>query len=284
VGGHEGLDKRAVGPGPGAADRRPALEAVRRAYPLTVEMVLAAAVVALWQLARVPFEVPADEAIAAARDLMSLERALGVMVEPDMVRWLAGYPALLDAANWFYSHMDETLVFAGLATLRLLDPVRYPAIRTAFVLTHVPALLAVAAYPAAPPRWVPGFPFGSPPAFDLGGDLRNSTAAAVSLHVGIPVLLAAAAIWVRPRSRLAWATVLFPALVLAVVVGTGNHLVIDAAIGAACAVAGAGGAALIHGRPARGRPQAGALGIAAAAVVWGALAFAASSVVVAAWG
>ena len=139
------------------------------------------------------------------------------------IRAFAAHPALLDAANWFYSHMDETLVFGAYAALRLIEPVRFAAMRTAFAIAHLPAIIVVAAFPAAPPRWVPRMPFGAPPAFDIGGDLRNSTAAAVSLHVGIPVLIAASAIWARPRSPLAWATVLYPALVATVVVGTGNH-------------------------------------------------------------
>jgi hypothetical protein len=81
----------------------------------------------------------------------------------------------------------------------MLDPLRYPTVRTAFVLTHLPALAVVAGFPAVPPGWVTGFPHGSPPTFDIAADLRNSTAAAVSLHVGIPALVAAAAIWIRVR-------------------------------------------------------------------------------------
>lgn len=54
-----------------------------------------------------------------------------------------------------------------------------------------------------------------------------------SLHVGIPALVAAAAIWMRPRSPLAWASVAYPLVVLAVVVGTANHFVLDAVVGVA---------------------------------------------------
>lgn len=263
--------------GVGEAGRRAqgaVLSAIRRVHPLPVEMAVVGLTILVWQLVRVPFEVGVDEAVAAARDLMSLERALGVAVEPDVVRWLAGHGSLLDAAQWFYSHLAFAPAVAILAALRLVDPGRFPAVRTAFVLTHLPALLVVAAYPSAPPRWVSGFPYGSPPTVDIGGDLRNSTAAAVSLHVGIPILLAAAAIWIRPRSPVAWLTVLLPVVVLAVVVGTGNHLLADAVVGAGCAAAGIAGAALVHGRPARRPPEGDAATIAVVAVAWGAIAFA----------
>lgn len=243
------------------------LSAVRRTHSLPVEMLILAGVVAVWQLVRVPFEASLGDAVAASRDVISAERWLGVYVEPDVVRWTYAHPDLLAALNWFYSHMDETLAFGMLAALRLVDDLRFAAIRTAFVLTHVPAILVVALFPSAPPRWVAGFPHAAPPAADFGGDLRNSTAAAVSLHVGVPVLLAAAAVWVRPRSPLAWATWLYPAVVLAVVVGTANHFWADAVTGTACAALGAAGARLVHGTVARGRADASPPVIAAAAVV-----------------
>ena len=250
------------------------MEAVRRTHSLPVEMLVLAAVVLVWQLVRVPLESSLSTAIANSDRLIDAQRALGVLVEPDAIRAFADRPDLLDAANWFYSHMDETLVFAAYAALRLIEPVRFAAMRTAFAIAHLPAIVVVAAFPAAPPRWVPRMPFGAPPTFDIGGDLRNSTAAAVSLHVGIPVLVAASAIWARPRSPLAWATVLYPALVAAVVVGTGNHFLADIASGAACAAIGIAGARLIHGRVPRGRRTAGPLAVAGAAALAGGIAYA----------
>lgn len=101
----------------------------------------------------------------------------------------------------------------------------------------------------------------------------------MSLHVGIPVLLAAASIWVRPRAPLAWATLLYPALVLAVVVGTANHFVLDAAIGAACAALGIAAARLVHGDVPRGRASASPAMIAAVATLAAGAAFAVNEVV-----
>jgi hypothetical protein len=260
---------------------RPSLiGAVRRTHSLPVEMLLLTAVVAVWQLARVPFETSLADAIANSDRLVDAERALGVLIEPDAIRAFAAHPALLDSANWFYSHMDETLVFGAYAALRLVEPVRFAAMRTAFAIAHLPAIAVVAGYPAAPPRWLPGMPFAAPPAADIGGDLRNSTAAAVSLHVGIPILIAASAIWARPRAPLAWATVLYPALVGVVIVGTGNHLLADIAAGAACAAVGIAGARLVHGRVPRGRRTAGLLVVAGAAALAAGAAYAVNAALV----
>ncbi len=79
--------------------------------------------------------------------------------------------------------------------------------------------------------------------------LRNETAAAVSLHFGGPVMIAAAALWLRPRAVLAWLTVLYPPLVFVVILGTGNHYVLDALVGAACVAVGFVAARAVHGPP-----------------------------------
>ncbi len=114
---------------------------------------------------------------------------------------------------------------------------------------------------------------------DFTGDLRNSTAAAVSLHVGIPALLSVAAIWMRPHSLLAWASILYPLVVFAVILGTANHFVLDAVVGVACAAIGIAGARLIHGAVPRGRGTAGAGRIAAVAVLVAAGAYAVNDIV-----
>src|SRR5262249_33481702 len=61
--------------------------------------------------------------------------------------------------------------------------------------------------------------------------LRNQTAAAVSMHFGIPLLMAVAALWIRPRAPLSWLMVVYPAAVFFVILGTGNHYVLDALVG-----------------------------------------------------
>lgn len=222
--------------------------AVRRAHPLPVELAVLVATVLVWQVLRLPFEVGPARAAAATRDLIDLERALGLFREDRIAAFVQGREHLLVLARWWYGNMDEGPVLGILAAMWFIDPRRYPTVRTAFVLAHVPAVLVVALYPSAPPRWLEGYPYAVAPPAGLEGGLRNSTAAAVSLHVGIPVLLALAAVWMRPRAPLAWGLWIFPAVVLFVVVGTGHHLFADAAIGTACALAGWWAARRFHGR------------------------------------
>lgn len=233
------------------------MSAVRRPHSLPAEIAVLAATVLAWQLLRIPFEVSVDRALDGTRALVDIERHLGVYREPGIAGFVQSHEVLAGAARWWYANMDEGPVLGILVAMWFIDPVRYPVVRTAFVLAHVPAAAVVALYPSGPPRWLPGYPYGAGPPPGWEGGLRNSTAAAVSLHVGIPLLLALAAVWMRPHAPLAWALWLFPAVVVLVVVGTGHHLFADAAIGGACAVAAWSGALRLHGAVGRGTPRRG---------------------------
>jgi hypothetical protein len=116
---------------------------------------------------------------------------------------------------------------------------------------HVPALAVLALYPLAPPHWVAGMPFADGPPVHPSA-LRNETAAAVSLHFGGPLMIAGAALWLRPRAVLSWLTLLYPPLVFVVILGTGNHYALDALVGSVCVGAGFAAAHLLHGPLPRG--------------------------------
>ena len=117
-----------------------------------------------------------------------------------------------------------------------------------------------------------GIPFADgPPAHPSA--LRNETAAAVSLHFGDPLLIAAGALWLRPRAVLARLTLLYPPLVFLVILGTGNHYVLDTLVGAACVGAGALAAHALHGPLPRGVAAAGWARIALAGTGFALVAF-----------
>jgi PAP2 superfamily len=255
---------------PDAPRAAPAL--LRRAYPLPVELLIVAATIGAWQLARIPFEGSTQVSLAHARDWIALERSLHIDVEPTFLRFVHAREWLLHAAQSFYRNLNEPAMIGFLAIARLLDPVRYPKLRTTFVLLHVPALAVLALYPLAPPHWVHGIPFADGPPRHPSA-LRNETAAAVSLHFGGPVLLAGGLVWLRPRARLAWLTLLYPPIVFVVILGTGNHYVLDTLVGTACVALGVLAAHAIHGPLPRGLPSAGPVRVALAGAGFALLAF-----------
>jgi hypothetical protein len=148
-------------------------------------------------------------------------------------------PDVIDVARWGYSNLHLFAIVAFMVVARTRAPDRYPRLRSAFILLHVPALVVIGLFPLASPSWLPHPPewAGDPPTEaeltdSLEATLRNSTAAVVSEHFGYPVFMAAAALWIAPRSPLAWLLLLYPPLVLCIIVGTGRHWVLDGAVGA----------------------------------------------------
>ncbi len=221
-------------------------------HAVEIEMALAGLVLLAWQGIRIPLEGTVAGSLAHAGSWLQVEHLLAIDVEGALIA-LGSAPSLHELLEWAYGNIHLPAVFAFLASARLLAPSRYPFLRTTFLLSFLPAVVVIGSYPLAPPLWLPELGLGPPPAeADLGGTLRalleNSTAAAASQHFGFALFIALGSLWIRPRSLLAWATLSYPVLVFVVILGTGNHYVLDCAVGAGTFVLGAGVARLAHGR------------------------------------
>src|SRR5262249_47027587 len=115
---------RAAAPAVGAAEAS-RCEALRRPYSLAAEMAILLAVVVVWQAVRIPLAGSVPEALAHARDWVEAERALGVDIEPSLIRFVHERDDLHHLAELFYSNLDPTVVFGFFAAARLLAPLRY---------------------------------------------------------------------------------------------------------------------------------------------------------------
>jgi hypothetical protein len=228
-------------PTPLAAARRLAV----RDLPLWADMALVVGAIGLWQLARIPAQGSMPAALEHAHDWLSFERALGLDLEAPVLRAVHD-ASLTDALWWCYGTFHLPVFIAFMALARLRAPERFPVVRTGFVLGHLPALAVIWLYPLAPPRWDVELPFGVPPPPGVTDSLHNVTAAAASQHVGYPLFLAAATVWLV-RRRLAWLVLAYPLFTFLVVLGTGNHYALDAVVGGLCMALGFGAAWLLHG-------------------------------------
>jgi hypothetical protein len=243
---------------------------------LPLEIVLVAATILAWQLVRIPLEGSIGQSLAHARDWLALERALHLDWEAAFQRWGEDSPGLL---RWIYLNAHLPAIFAFLVWARVAAPARYPFLRATFVLSHVPAALVIGLYPLAPPDWLPRFGFTPPEAVTGTTELllKNSTAAAASQHFAYTAFIAAGAIWLARRSLSAWTTLLYPALIFFVIVGTAEHYVLDAVVGTLCFAAAAVAAAhatdcyKLRFAPECARPRFVALGT--ALTTWGVVAF-----------
>jgi hypothetical protein len=221
---------------------------------LEVDLLLVVGVLLAWQAIRIPLEGSTAAAMDNARALLDVERTLHLDVEASFIDTAGdgGY----DVLHFAYEHVHLPMLLGFLAAARLLAPARYPLVRLTLFLSYVPAALLIGLIPVAPPRWLPELGSAGPPTdAELTATtaelLQNSTAAIASQHFGYALLIAAGSLWLWPRSPVARALALYPALVFVVILGTANHYVLDCAIGACTLGFGAAATALV----ARGLPR-----------------------------
>jgi PAP2 superfamily len=217
------------------------------------------------------------ESLDHAQSVLRLEEALGLDVEASFIA-RASDAGIVPVLAWLYANIHIPVLFAFMAAARLLAPERYPRLRTIFVLSFVPAIFVIGLYPLAPPRWLASLGLGpTPTQADLettGALFHNETAAAASQHFGFAVFVAAAAIWLFPRSRLASAAIAYPVLVFLVIVCTGHHYVIDCIVGTLTFAFAALCARALHGRSsgaaaAAYQPGTAAVALGCGLVAWG---------------
>ena len=181
-------------------------------------------------------------AVQHAHDVVALEQALGIYWEPELQRLALSHDVVLDVLNSVYIWAHWPLLAAVLVWLVHRHPHGYLVLRDALVLSCAVALVVYALYPVAPPRLSGvglvdsvsershAYRVLQPPGF------TNQYAAVPSMHMGWDLLLSvmivrhAASRAVRVVGRL------LPPLMLAAIVLTANHWLLDAVAGAAVAL------------------------------------------------
>jgi hypothetical protein len=181
-------------------------------------------------------------ALANARHLIRVERALGVYHERSVQHAFLGWHAFVEFWNVFYGTFHFVVTVVALVLLFRRFPTRYARWRNTLAATTALALVGFAAYPLMPPRLLPasfGFVdtlrvYGGLWSFDSGAvaKVSNQYAAMPSLHFAWSTW---SALVLFPVLRRPWSKaliVLYPAATLFAIVVTGNHYVLDAAGGA----------------------------------------------------
>jgi len=225
------------------------------------ELVLVAIAALLYSLVRGLTDDRVEAAVTNAERVIDLERRLGIFVEPDLQAWALGSDVVVNLANAVYIAYWP-LVIGTLVWLLVTRPGAYPLFRSALLASGGLSLVVFALFPLAPPRFMPEYGFADTIAARSDGyrefaasALVNEYAAMPSLHFGW-VLLAAIAIGSLVRSP--WLRVgaaSLPVLMLASIVLTGNHYIVDAIVGGAIVIGGLGIALLLRRRIPHASPR-----------------------------
>jgi hypothetical protein len=214
-----------------------------------------------YRLVRGQVDDPAGTAVAFAnaRDLIDIERALHLFIEPGVQAWALAQPAIVDLASWIYINAQTTVTLSALAFLYMAHNSSFYFVRNMFMVAMAIALIGYVVYPTAPPRFFPEWGFVDSVSEFTGvshdsvavNTLFNPYAAVPSMHVAFSLMVGVPlARLVRTRAaRILWTV--YPLLVTWVTVATANHFIADAVLGAAtAALAGWTAAWLARARPA----------------------------------
>jgi hypothetical protein len=193
-------------------------------------------------------------AMRNAMDVISFEQRLGIAWERGIQNLVVGSRVLLDAVNavYMYGHWP-VIIIAGVFLFRQRRD-EYYRLRNAFLLSGFIGLFIFALFPVAPPRLTDmpvvdtvtrhaeGYRQIIPP------ELVNQYAAMPSFHAGWNLLVGIAVFRATRNPLLRGLAVAGPLAMIAAVVATANHYVIDVVAGIAIVLAGLAAVHFLHGR------------------------------------
>jgi hypothetical protein len=200
-----------------------------------------------------------DEAVANARDVVDVERSLGLFHE---TRVQDSMGALDEVLSVYYMVGFAPLLFAVVAWFAIRNRPVYRELRSLLLISIGLAAIVHVALPVAPPRLVPELGIADTVGLDreeasFAGIPYNPYAAMPSMHVGWSLLVALFVVQASSAPLVRAFFAVHPALMTVAVTATGNHYILDSLAGAVVALAALGLSRLRSASrsPVPGRPQ-----------------------------
>ena len=208
-----------------------------------LELLLILGLWVLYSLARLLADANMGPALQRANELLHLERLIGIHWEAPINRLFTDHRIIGLIGSYWYATLHYVVTVGVLVWLWRLGADRYGPARRALVVATLLGLAMYLSMPTAPPRFISGYVdvlslhaadgwWGADASAPRGlGGLTNELAAFPSLHAGwalwvaLSLQLYATRRWVR---LLGW---LYAVGTAVVIIGTGNHWVIDAVMG-----------------------------------------------------
>jgi hypothetical protein len=199
---------------------------------------IVAAAVAAYFGVRGATEAATDRALANAATVVDFERSVGLFHEAWLQSTFAGTPAVATFFNWIYIWGHWPVIVATLIWLARTNPTIYFRTRNAMLVSGSIGLVIFTLFPLAPPRLAG---LGLTDTVTQSSDayrvlqptmFTNQYAAMPSLHVGWDLLIGLAILAAARGPLLRAFGAAMPVLMVAAVVLTANHYIIDAIVGA----------------------------------------------------
>ena len=203
------------------------------------EFLLLLPAILLYFLVRGLVDARASDAIANARQVIDIEKQLGIFVEIDLQETLLRSETIKTLVNWIYIWMHWPVVAVTIIWLVTHRPrERYSVYLNAFLISAAIGMVIFALYPVAPPRLMPelgledtvtrhshSYRVLQPPG------LTNPFAAMPSLHFGWNLLIGIAIVREARHPLARTFGVVMPAMMFSAIVLTANHYIIDGVAG-----------------------------------------------------
>jgi membrane-associated phospholipid phosphatase len=185
-----------------------------------------------------------SRAVQHARQLIDLERALGLYHEPWLQGLIVDHHWLVTAANWVYIWGHWPVIIGTGGWLLCSYSATYRLVRNTFLISGAIGLVIFATFPVAPPRLADAsvvdtvtlhsnsYRVLQPPAF------TNQYAAVPSLHFGWNMIIGMVIVHRVRRPLVRVFGLLLPVVMAWAVVFTANHFILDVVAGGAVALAG----------------------------------------------
>ena len=206
--------------------------------PLLRELVLVVALLLVYKYARFLGKDHVDAALRNARDVIGLERSLGVFSEARFQDLVLHDTAFIRFLNVYYLVAHVAVTAAAFVWLYVRHPPMYRRFRNVMIVITTVGMSVHLLLPLAPPRMFPNLGFVDtakvigPASYGAGSPYKgfaNQFAAMPSLHFGWALVIAWAVL-LATKSRWRYLVILHPVITLAAIVLTANHYWLDAAV------------------------------------------------------
>jgi hypothetical protein len=204
------------------------------------QLVLFAVADLLYEISRTLAKGDLAVAFVHARDVVSVEKSVGIFTELDVQHWALARPWVLDVANMTYFHAHFVVTTCFMFWLYLRRNHHYYFVRNIVFSAMAVALIGYILFPTAPPRMLTDLGFidtlekTADVNFNTGAVslLSNPFAAVPSVHTCFSLIIGTSCFFLvrRPAIRFLW--LFYPCLIVFSIVATGNHFWLDAILGA----------------------------------------------------